>query len=208
MGDKRLELINYFTSGNNRVDELIQVILNSHKNAQNKQIPGKNFQTLAYQSGRWLKNDDILTKLPVKDTILAIASESERKLYDDPIESIKGYIDFVIETMPKIREQIQENRGGSDSSGNRESRAKIGKRTACPKSVKEALWRKHFGDQLNGECYVCSNKIAFTNFEVGHNKPVVNGGEWTLSNLRPLCRSCNRSMGTETVEDYKKKYFT
>jgi len=85
---------------------------------------------------------------------------------------------------------------------------KVRKRSTCPKSVKEAVWREHFGEQYHGECYVCHAKIALTNFEVGHDKPFKDGGEWTFSNLRPLCRTCNRSMGTETVENYKKKHFT
>ena len=78
-------------------------------------------------------------------------------------------------------------------------------RTPCPKSVKEALWIKYFKNNINGKCYVCGTPITLFNFEVGHNKPFSKGGEWNINNLRPLCRSCNRSMGTMTVEKYKKK---
>ena len=80
------------------------------------------------------------------------------------------------------------------------------RRTACPKSVKETLWRKYFGDNINGKCYICDTSITLFNFEVGHNKPFSKGGKWTVNNLRPLCRSCNRSMGTMTAEKYKKKH--
>ena len=82
------------------------------------------------------------------------------------------------------------------------------KRTSCPQSVKETLWRKYFGNTLTGECYVCGKPIDYTSFEVGHNKPHIKGGKWNVNNLRPLCRSCNRSMGTMTVETFKKKHFS
>ena len=82
------------------------------------------------------------------------------------------------------------------------------RRKSCPKAVKEAVWRKYNGNKMNGKCYVCKVPITFTNFEVGHNKPYSKGGKWTINNLRPICRSCNRSMGTMTIEAFKRKYFS
>lgn len=81
------------------------------------------------------------------------------------------------------------------------------KRSSCPKAVKESVWRKYFGNKMTGKCYVCKKPINFTDFEVGHNKPFSKGGTWNLNNLRPICRTCNRSMGTMTLETFKKKYF-
>jgi 5-methylcytosine-specific restriction endonuclease McrA len=82
------------------------------------------------------------------------------------------------------------------------------KRTPCPQAVKEALWRKYFGSNMDGNCYVCKESIKFTNFEPGHNTPASKGGKWSVTNLRPLCRTCNRSMGDKmTVEAFKKKHF-
>lgn len=81
-------------------------------------------------------------------------------------------------------------------------------RSSCPKAVKETVWRSHNGNRMNGKCYVCKVPISFTNFEVGHNKPHSKGGKWNVDNCRPICRVCNRSMGTMTIETFKKKYFT
>jgi len=82
-----------------------------------------------------------------------------------------------------------------------------GERKSCPKTVKEAVWREYIGNKMNGKCYVCKTPITFTNFEVGHNKAQSKGGKWTVANCRPICRTCNRSMGTMTLEAFKKKYF-
>lgn len=81
-------------------------------------------------------------------------------------------------------------------------------RTSCPKAVKEAVWHKYNGDKMKGKCYVCNKEITFTSFEVGHNKAASKGGKWTVANCRPLCRTCNRSMGTTSIETFKKKHFS
>lgn len=83
------------------------------------------------------------------------------------------------------------------------------KRSSCPKSVKESVWAKYCGiNKMIGKCYVCSKPIHFTDFEVGHNKAFAKGGKWNINNLRPICKSCNRSMGTMTIESFKRKYFS
>lgn len=82
------------------------------------------------------------------------------------------------------------------------------KRKTIPKGLKESVWRKYFGARFNGNCYVCKAPITFTNFEVGHNRAVVKGGSTHIGNLRPICRSCNRSMGRTSIEVYKKKYYS
>ena len=43
------------------------------------------------------------------------------------------------------------------------------KRTPCPQTVKEALWRKYFGSTMDGNCYVCKEEIKFTKFRPGHD---------------------------------------
>jgi 5-methylcytosine-specific restriction endonuclease McrA len=43
------------------------------------------------------------------------------------------------------------------------------------------------------------------NFEVGHNIPESKGGATDMSNLRPICPKCNRSMGDEyTIDEFSK----
>jgi 5-methylcytosine-specific restriction endonuclease McrA len=82
------------------------------------------------------------------------------------------------------------------------------RRKSCPKAVKQSVWLKYFGEKMIGKCYVCKRSISYMNFEVGHNKPVAKGGKSKINNVRPICRTCNRSMGTIAIEDFKKKYFS
>lgn len=82
-------------------------------------------------------------------------------------------------------------------------------RKGIPKHVKESVWGKYIGmDKAEGKCYVCDKTIHITDFEVGHNRAISKGGSDYLSNLRPICRSCNLSMGTMSIESYKKKFYT
>lgn len=85
---------------------------------------------------------------------------------------------------------------------------KSSSRRSCPKAVKETVWRKYNGNRMAGKCYVCGAPTSFTSFEVGHNRAHALGGKWTVSNCRPICRSCNRSMGRGSIEAFKKKHFS
>lgn len=83
------------------------------------------------------------------------------------------------------------------------------KRTAIPKSVKIAVWNLYIGgDKTEGKCYACNTTtIHITSFEAGHDKAVARGGKNLISNLRPICSDCNKSMQTKSIEWYKAQYF-
>ena len=44
------------------------------------------------------------------------------------------------------------------------------------------------------------------NFSCGHVIAEANGGELKLNNLKPICMSCNSSMGTQNMDSYIQKY--
>lgn len=72
-------------------------------------------------------------------------------------------------------------------------------------SKRESLWINTFGEKFLAKCQVCeSATITPFRFEVGHNKPKCNGGDNKMENLRCVCSKCNRSMGTQTLEEWKK----
>jgi len=82
------------------------------------------------------------------------------------------------------------------------------KRKAIPKAVKSTLWNMHFTENnAKGDCQVCTKEIKMNDFEAGHIIAASNGGSDNLDNLLPICGLCNRSMGTQNLNEFKKMYF-
>jgi len=87
-----------------------------------------------------------------------------------------------------------------------ENNKKITPRKSIPKSLRMELWKNFFGHRYYGSCFVCKSQIKKDYFEAGHVTSVAEGGSDTLENLRPICKTCNLSMGTMNLNDFKKKY--
>ncbi len=83
---------------------------------------------------------------------------------------------------------------------------KTGKRKTIPKTIKVELWKRYNGKKYYGKCFVCGKKIDIHHFEAGHVIPASKGGSDKISNLRPICFGCNRSMGNMNLYEYKKRY--
>ena len=66
------------------------------------------------------------------------------------------------------------------------------------------VWENEFGIQLTGKCPIlhCLEELSFNNFDCGHIKSEFNGGQNLVKNLRPICRSCNSSMGSTNWGNY------
>lgn len=76
-----------------------------------------------------------------------------------------------------------------------------------PASVKNTLWSLHFSKSTQGNCQCCKTEIiSKNNFDCGHIISEKEGGKVELDNLKPICRSCNSSMGITNMNDYMKKY--
>lgn len=81
------------------------------------------------------------------------------------------------------------------------------KRPSINKALRGVVFSKYNPSYDNAYCYVgCGEKITPFNFECGHVIAFSNGGETTLSNLRPICGCCNKSMGSQNMEDFIKQY--
>lgn len=78
-----------------------------------------------------------------------------------------------------------------------------------PPQLRRLVWEKYMKkpDKTYGPCFVCNNIIHLLQFECGHVISHSEGGSLTVENLRPICGSCNKSMGTQNLYDYKKKFF-
>jgi len=81
-------------------------------------------------------------------------------------------------------------------------------RKSIPKSLKDAVWDRYIGKQYGiGTCYCCGTEIDSKKFDCGHIISVAKGGLNVIDNLKPVCATCNKSMGTQNLEDFKKEYF-
>lgn len=81
------------------------------------------------------------------------------------------------------------------------------KKQHIPKKLKNMIWDKYVGKEKGvGLCYCCSEEIDSKNFEAGHIIPEAKGGPTNVDNLRPICSCCNKSMGTQNMDEFKQKY--
>ena len=81
-------------------------------------------------------------------------------------------------------------------------------RKQIPKLIRGKVWEIYHGNSMKGSCYCCKRELdAFDSWHAGHIIPHAHGGSDTPSNLRPLCASCNTSMGTENMDTYKARYY-
>jgi len=68
------------------------------------------------------------------------------------------------------------------------------------------VWNRDIGNSKSGKCYVCRRVVTDDNFECGHIISVSNNGSNHVNNLRAVCLPCNRAMGTQNLEDFKKDF--
>jgi hypothetical protein len=73
-------------------------------------------------------------------------------------------------------------------------------------TLRNIIWCTYIGEEKRkGLCLCCNTEqITTFNHECGHIIAHINGGKSTLENLRPVCSSCNKSMGTQNMEDFIK----
>jgi 5-methylcytosine-specific restriction endonuclease McrA len=76
-----------------------------------------------------------------------------------------------------------------------------------PKALREQVWIANVGPAFQTKCLVrwCQNQISVFDFEVGHNIPESKGGTLEITNLRPICSRCNKSMSDNyTIDEWNK----
>lgn len=127
----------------------------------------------------------------------------ERRMYE-----IQGNKDKVNQCNAEL-EEIKKQNNTSDIIETNEVviKKEKKKKEKIPASVKNTLWSKHFDNSIQGKCQCCKTEvISKNNFDCGHIISEKNGGAVHLDNLKPICRSCNSSMGTTNMNDFMTKY--
>jgi 5-methylcytosine-specific restriction endonuclease McrA len=84
----------------------------------------------------------------------------------------------------------------------------IPKLDKIPYTLRMLVWKTYASNVfIEAECYCCrKNKISIDNFTCGHIKSKKNGGIVNLTNLRPICVSCNSSMNSCDMNEFIEKY--
>jgi hypothetical protein len=80
-------------------------------------------------------------------------------------------------------------------------------RKSIPKRIRDRVWTAFHGAEECGSCFCCGDSITVETWECGHILASKCGGKDEESNLRPTCRSCNRSMGTENMDAFKERCY-
>jgi len=77
-----------------------------------------------------------------------------------------------------------------------------------PAKVRNDVWNMYIGDNIAQHKCLCCKKTTIKNveFECGHVVAKSKGGGDEIQNLRPICSSCNKSMGTTDMVEFVKEY--
>lgn len=97
-----------------------------------------------------------------------------------------------INSVNQIRENIKLGRYNNKTLNN------------IPSALRHEAWKRYISDlYLKGKCFCCrTSEIEVTNFDCGHIISRKNGGPVTLENLRSICGQCNKSMGTNDMDEF------
>ena len=78
------------------------------------------------------------------------------------------------------------------------------KKKPIPLALKRNVWNKHIGETVGKTLCLCCKLTDITqmNFSCGHIISEFNGGNIKLDNLKPICVSCNSSMGTKNMDEF------
>ena len=127
------------------------------------------------------------------------------KLLDHPRERFAN-VSYVI----GLKDKDETTPSNNDKAGKEEmsvknrikgpvTRSQTSGKKHIPLPVKKESWRMCY-TKMDAKCYCCrDNDISIDSFSTGHIVSEHNGGKIETINLRPICSSCNSSMGTNNM---------
>ena len=83
------------------------------------------------------------------------------------------------------------------------------RRKNIPKHIKTLVWNKYIGrDIAETKCLSCREEVIhIRKFDCGHVLAEAKGGDMTITNLRPICSSCNNAMATNSMNEFTSEFF-
>ena len=91
---------------------------------------------------------------------------------------------------------------------NKTIKEKKPRKKTIPVALKRKVWDHWVGEQIGKtKCPCCKlTDITQLNFSCGHINAEANGGSLHVTNLRPVCGSCNSSMGTKNMNEFIREF--
>jgi len=80
------------------------------------------------------------------------------------------------------------------------------KKKSISATIKKLVWNTNIGEDIGkSKCLCCDiTDIIQMSFHCGHIIAESKGGETNLSNLKPICQTCNLSMGSTNMDEFIK----
>lgn len=128
-----------------------------------------------------------------------------------------SYCDPIVELTDEIKEHVLLNRVYRPpitpiaTAPLSEKRANTGakSRSKIPKKVRIETWDRYIGmDKGRVQCMCCEAEyMTQMTFHCGHVVSHADGGSMNIDNLRPICASCNLSMHTQNMNEFRQEFF-
>ena len=82
------------------------------------------------------------------------------------------------------------------------------KKRSIPTTLKRIVWNFWIGEEIGKTKCMCCKLTDITQlaFNCGHIIAESKGGELKMENLKPICQSCNSSMGKQNMHEFIQKY--
>lgn len=105
-------------------------------------------------------------------------------------ELVDGYIDYLILKRKRYKGFIKTYmvHYEQDQSSNRKQN---------PETKKRYVY-----DKFKGRCYLCGDKVRYSDVTIDHILPLAKGGINDIDNLACCCRKCNMMKGSLTMKEF------
>jgi 5-methylcytosine-specific restriction endonuclease McrA len=82
-------------------------------------------------------------------------------------------------------------------------------KSKIPRTKRIACWNTYIGEEVGKALCICCKTIYITpfNFECGHVVAESQGGTSDITNLRPICRTCNNDMSAQNMIAFAKEHY-
>ncbi len=186
------------------LEKINNFLLNKYNNNENKINIINFFQSFSINHNRCrilqnllenYKKDNINNKEYYKNNILG----DIKKIYTQyKRDNLSSYGQFITKLLEIINDEIN-----GDSYMKEPEIPKI-KKKKFSLTKKKIIWNTYFDEQIGkAKCYCCNiTEIVQISFNCGHVISEANGGTDNIDNLRPICQSCNSSMGTKNMFEF------